>query len=56
MLRVCVTGGAGRIAYSLIPLLCDGSIFEDNLISLRLLDIPVEGCIAKLRGIKVSLP
>jgi len=54
---VVVTGGAGRIAYSLIPLLCDGkSIFDgDCMINLRLLDIPVEICMNKLNGVKVCM-
>jgi malate dehydrogenase len=41
ILRVAITGGAGRIAYSLIPLLLDGRVFGSNkLIDLRLVDIP----------------
>lgn len=41
VLRVAITGGAGRIAYSLIPLLLDGRVFgNETLIDLRLVDIP----------------
>lgn len=36
---VVITGAAGRIAYSLIPLLCDGSVFSEEKISLRLFDM-----------------
>lgn len=50
---VVVTGGAGRIAYALIPQLCDGSIFGDSLINLRLLDIPQ--CAGKLEGVKMEV-
>ena len=54
---VVVTGGAGRIAYSLIPLLCDGkTIFNsDDKINLRLLDMPVECCINRLAGVKMEV-
>jgi malate dehydrogenase len=50
---VVVTGGAGRIAYSLIPQLCDGSIFGESLINLRLLDIPIAA--GKLEGVKMEV-
>lgn len=41
-LTVCITGGAGRIAYALIPLVCNGLVFGPNVrIHLRLLDIPM---------------
>jgi len=40
-LRVCVTGAAGQIAYSFIPMLAAGQVFGENVsIELRLLDIP----------------
>lgn len=46
-------GAAGRIAYSLIPLICDGSVFgKDRRISLRLIDI--EMSMTKLQGIHHS--
>jgi hypothetical protein len=39
-LRVFVSGAAGQIAYSLLPLLCSGAVFGPNTeISLQLLDI-----------------
>jgi len=50
---VVVTGGAGRIAYALIPQLCDGSIFGESLINLRLLDIPIAA--GKLEGVKMEV-
>nr|AIT70161.1 malate dehydrogenase [Scytosiphon lomentaria] len=40
-LQVVVTGGAGQIAYSLIPLIARGLVFgTDTRVNLRLLDIP----------------
>lgn len=40
-LRVLITGAAGQIAYSLIPLVCRGDVFgADQPIILHLLDIP----------------
>ena len=40
-LVVCVTGAAGQIGYSLIPLIASGDMFgPDQRIELRLLDIP----------------
>jgi malate dehydrogenase len=51
MVKVAVTGGAGRIAYSLIPMICSGSIFgKDVRVDLRLLDIEQSGNI--LEGVK----
>ena len=47
-------GAAGRIAYSLIPLICDGSVFgKQRRILLRLIDI--EMSMTKLEGIHHSL-
>ena len=39
-LKICVTGAAGQIAYSLIPLLANGDVFGQNKLNLSLLDIP----------------
>jgi hypothetical protein len=40
-LKVCLTGAAGNIAYSLYNLLGEGVIFgEDTVLDLRLLDVP----------------
>lgn len=40
-LHVVVTGGAGQIAYSLIPLIARGVVFgPEARVNLRLLDIP----------------
>jgi malate dehydrogenase len=39
--RVCITGAAGQIAYSLTPLVCRGEMFgADQPVILTLLDIP----------------
>lgn len=41
VLQVVVTGGAGQIAYSLIPLIARGLVFGPaTRVHLRLLDIP----------------
>jgi lactate/malate dehydrogenase, NAD binding domain len=51
---VAVTGAGGRIAYSLIPLLCDGSIFGKNArIHLRLIDI--DSAMGRLEGLKMEI-
>lgn len=40
-LKILITGAAGRIAYSFLPLLCSGEVFgKDINISLNLLDLP----------------
>eukprot|EP00161_Ancyromonas_sigmoides_P013399 TRINITY_DN344_c1_g1_i1.p1 TRINITY_DN344_c1_g1~~TRINITY_DN344_c1_g1_i1.p1 ORF type:complete len:342 (-),score=83.90 TRINITY_DN344_c1_g1_i1:219-1244(-) len=40
VMRVCVTGAAGQIAYSLLPLLASGAVFgPDQKVALHLLDI-----------------
>ena len=55
MYKVCVTGAAGRVAQTFIPLLCNGSIFPDKKISLSLLDINNEPQIRELNGLKLEL-
>jgi len=51
---VCVTGGGGQIAYSLLPSLLSGSVFgEDQPLMLHLLDIPPS--IPMLSGVKMEL-
>lgn len=51
---ICVTGAAGNIAYSLIPIIASGQIFGlKNNIYLRLLDIPP--MMNKLRGLRMEL-
>ncbi len=51
---VTITGAAGRIAYSLIPLICSGQVFGPNTkIDLRLLDIPLSA--TKLEGLKLEI-
>ena len=40
-LKILVTGAAGQIAYSFIPMLCSGEIFGETVgIELNLLDLP----------------
>ena len=52
--KICLTGGAGQIAYSLIPILLSEDIFQDNnKIDLILLDI--EPCSEKLEGVKMEI-
>jgi len=53
VINITVTGGAGRISYSLIPLILTGQIFGDRPISLRLLDVPQ--CEQKLHGVKLEI-
>ena len=55
MLKVCVTGAAGRVAQCFIPLVCNGSVFPDKKISLSLLDINNEPQIKELNGLKIEL-
>lgn len=51
---VTVTGAAGRIAYSLIPLILNGNIFGSECgIHLRLLDIPEAE--SKLHGVQMEI-
>ena len=53
-LTVTVSGGAGRIAYALLPILCSGHTFGHSVkIRLRLLDI--EQCMEKLQGILMEI-
>lgn len=52
--RVTITGGAGRIAYSLVPLILNGFIYgPERKIHLTLLDIPA--MTEKLRGTKLEI-
>lgn len=52
--RVLVTGAAGQIAYSLIPLICDGTIFgQQQPVILHMLDIPQAE--AALEGIVMEI-
>jgi malate/lactate dehydrogenase len=40
-MKVVVTGAAGQIGYSLIPMIANGQIFgPDVIVDLRLLEIP----------------
>ena len=51
---LCVTGGGGQIAYSLLPSLLSGSVFgEDQPLILHLLDIPPAKTM--LEGVQMEL-
>lgn len=52
--RVCVTGAAGRIAYSIYDKVCSGSVFgQDVRIELVLFDIPQ--CEKILKGLLLEI-
>lgn len=52
--RVCVTGAAGQIAYSLLPLIANGTMLgSDQPVILHLLDIPQ--CATVLNGVVMEL-
>ena len=49
-----ITGAAGNIAYSLIPLICSGRTFGDNVrINLKLLDLPLTK--GMMDGVKMEI-
>lgn len=51
---VAITGGAGQIAYSLIPLIIHGRVFgEGRKVRLRLLDI--KPCMGALEGVAMEV-
>ncbi|KAI9910570.1 hypothetical protein PsorP6_010345 [Peronosclerospora sorghi] len=53
-LKIVVSGAAGQIAYSLLPLLCIGHVFgSKQRLELRLLDIPAAQ--AALQGVQMEL-
>jgi len=53
-IKVCVTGGAGQIAYSLLLQIASGRVFgPDQPVILHLLDI--EMCLEKLQGVVMEL-
>lgn len=53
-IKVCVTGGAGQIAYSLLLQIASGKVFgPDQPVILHLLDI--EMCLEKLQGVVMEL-
>ena len=52
-LVVCVTGAAGQIGYSLVPLVASGQIFGERKVILRMLDIPPMEM--NLSGLKMEL-
>ena len=51
---VCVTGAAGQIGYSLLPMIASGRMFGPNVrVHLKMLDI--EPCVNSLRGCAMEL-
>jgi len=53
-INVCVTGAAGQIAYSLLPLIAGGKVFgPQQLVSLRLLEI--EPALPVLQGVVMEV-
>ena len=53
-IRVCVTGAAGQIAYSLLPHIAGGNMFgPDRPVTLTLLDI--EPCMGAVHGVVMEL-
>jgi malate dehydrogenase len=54
--KVCITGAAGQIAYSLFPHICSGATFgADKPVILHLLDIDSEMATEALKGVKMEL-
>ncbi|MGE4158169.1 MAG: malate dehydrogenase [Planctomycetota bacterium] len=51
--KVAVTGAAGQIAYSLIPMIASGQMLGDTPIKLSLLEVPV--AVGSLEGLKMEL-
>jgi malate/lactate dehydrogenase len=53
-IKVAVTGGAGQIAYSLLPRIASGSVFgPDQPVDLHLIEIPA--ALAPLEGVVMEL-
>ncbi|KAJ0397146.1 hypothetical protein P43SY_007431 [Pythium insidiosum] len=53
-IKVVVSGAAGQIAYSLLPLICNGLVFgPQRRVELRLLDIPMAQ--EAMEGVKMEL-
>lgn len=51
---VTISGAGGRISYSLIPLICDGSTFGPHVrVHLKLLEVP--SAMLRLEGIKMEI-
>lgn len=53
-LKVCVTGAAGNIAYSFLPLLCSGEVFG-NRTTIHLTMLDLEEKTKVLKGILMEL-
>jgi len=50
---VAVTGGAGQIAYSLLPSLLSGNVFGHRMVKLQLLDIPP--AVEMMNGVRMEM-
>jgi len=54
-ITVVVSGAAGQIGYSLLPLIANGRVFGDRKVNLRLLDINMGTVPQVLGGVKMEL-
>lgn len=54
-ITVTVSGAAGQIGYSLLPLIANGRVFGDKKVRLRLLDIDLPQVPGVLAGVKMEL-
>jgi malate dehydrogenase len=53
-LKICLTGAAGQISYSFLPMLASGQVFGENVsLHINLLDVPE--AVDALEGIKLEL-
>lgn len=53
VLNITITGGAGRIAFELLPLLCNGVVFgPDQKIAINLYDVPQ--AIHRMKGVAME--
>lgn len=54
--KVVITGAAGQIAYSLIPMIANGDMFGPNQrVALRLLDLDIPAILENLRGTTMEI-
>jgi len=54
-ITVTVSGAAGQIGYALVPLICNGRVFGDRKVNIRLLDINMGTIPETLAGVKMEL-
>jgi len=53
-IKICITGAAGNLAYSFLPMLASGQVFGENImLELRLLDLKEQ--MKFLQGTKMDL-